>query len=276
MKKIVTIFLAIAITMSMTGCSVSDTIKTKLGFRNEDFEYIKEGNAKKIVIQSNRDKGFKFVLTDVAAIKQMYDILASGKEVGTKSTLEPDYIFEIYEKGGKVHKYNYIAGIDKNDGANFYGDDKSYIVSSRLDNDVLKHFSNIRKPKYFEEVYHGSIISTMKEDFAKAKSDNIQIGSVGVDISEDLSISKFILSTELVKLNELLRQEFKNAELAQEGKEYDTLVHVITEGYKTDVYKAKISITKDKKLKEHVYYVWCKNKSGAWETSITTEKPKDF
>ncbi|MEG2353761.1 MAG: hypothetical protein RSB70_03875 [Clostridium sp.] len=276
LKRIVVILLSIIISIFMSGCGASESIKIKLGLKNSDFEYIKEGNAKKIIIQSTRDKGFKFVLTDLQAIKQMYDILASGKEVSEQSNLEPDYIFEIYEKGAVVHSYNYIAGIDKEDGANFYGDNKSYIVSSRLDNDVLKHFSNIRKPKYFEQIYYGSIIETIKKDLIKGKEENGEIGSVGVDISNDLGISKFILSTELLTFDSKLKSEFKNCELVQKGKEYDTLVNVITEGYKSDVYKAKIFISKENKVKEQIYYVSCKYESGSWDTKISTEKPTDF
>ena len=45
---------------STTGCQKIDDIKLKMGLINKDFEYIKEGKADKIIIQSTRDQGFRF------------------------------------------------------------------------------------------------------------------------------------------------------------------------------------------------------------------------
>ena len=40
--------------------------------------------------------------------------------MNTKESIRSRLCFEIYEGPDKIHKFNYIAGLDKNDGANFY------------------------------------------------------------------------------------------------------------------------------------------------------------
>ena len=147
-----------------TGCKSFDEIKVKLGVKNNDFEYIKQGRIKKIIIQSTRDKSFRFVVTDEIAIKDLYDILSTSKEVSTASTLESDYIFEMYEGVDKVHKFSYIAGLDEKDGANLYSADKSYIVSKRIDNDIIQNFWNIRKPLDFKTVYYDILSRVVHND----------------------------------------------------------------------------------------------------------------
>ena len=191
-KFIIFSFIIIA-AFIFTGCKSFDEIKVKLGVKNNDFEYIKQGRIKKIIIQSTRDKSFRFVVTDEIAIKDLYEILSSSKEVNEKSTLESDYIFEMYEGVDKVHKFNYIAGLDEKDGANLYSEDKSYIVSKRIDNDIIQNFWNIRKPIDFKTVYYDSILKVLDKyikDDGKGKK-------ILLDISEDNEVAKFILSTDL-------------------------------------------------------------------------------
>ena len=189
------IILAVILIFSLcfTGCSKLDSMKVKLGLKNNDFEYIKQNKIEKIVIQNTRDQGYRFVVTDKKAIQELYEILSSAKEVKEKSTLKPDYVFEMHEGHNKVHKFNYVAGLDKSNGGNLYSDDKIYIVSKRIDNDIIKNFWNIRIPKDFTDIYYNSILKTLNEYLKDTKSNK----SIGINLDEDIDIAKFILSTDL-------------------------------------------------------------------------------
>ena len=215
-KLIIFSFIIIA-AFIFTGCKSFDEIKVKLGVKNNNFEYIKQGRIKKIIIQSTRDKGFRFVVTDEIAIKDLYEILSSSKEVKVKSTLEPDYIFEMYEGIDKVHKFNYIAGLDEKDGANLYSEDKSFIVSKRIDNDIIQNFWNIRKPIDFKTVYYDSILKVLNNSL-KAEDKNKKIL---LDISEDNEVAKFILSTDLESFKSKLSNNFNTVLLKDKNTNYD-------------------------------------------------------
>jgi hypothetical protein len=259
----------------LTGCKSFDSIKVKLGLKNNDFEYIKQGRIKKIIIQSTRDKSFKFVVTDEIAIKDMYEILSSSKEVTEKSTLESDYILEMYEGVDKIHKFNYIAGLDKKDGANLYSEDKSYIVSKRIDNDIIQNFWNIRKPIDFKTVYYDSILKVLNNYFKK----DIKGEKILLDISEDVESSKFILSTDLEIFKSKLLSDF-NTQLAKDnnaGVDADVLIKVKTEGYKSTIYKSTLTITSSSDEKEKLYYIVANYDSGLWNIEIFEDKkPEKF
>ena len=94
-SKILLITLVIIISTLFSGCELVDNGMVKLGLKNKDFEYIKENKVSQIVIQSTRDAGFRFVVTDKNAINNIYDIVSSGKVKESKSTLDADYIFDI-------------------------------------------------------------------------------------------------------------------------------------------------------------------------------------
>jgi len=256
-----------------TGCSSFDAFKVKFGVKNNDFEYIKQGKIKKIIIQSTRDKSFRFVVTDEIAIKDLYEILSTSKEVDTKSTLDSDYIFEMYEGVDKVHKFNYIAGLDKKDGANLYSADKSYIVSKRIDNDIIQNFWNIRKPIDFQTVYYDSI-SKVLDNYVKGEGKGKKIV---IDISEDNTISKFILSTDLESFKSKLLNDFNGVLKSNKKIEYDEVMEVKTEGYKATIYKSSVSITSTNSEKEKKYYVVAKYEKGSWmiETFVD-KKPANF
>jgi hypothetical protein len=267
----IVLFILIAAFM-FTGCKSFDNIKVKLGIKNNDFEYIKQGRIKKIIIQSTRDKSFKFVVTDEIAIKDMYEILSSSEEVTEKSTLESDYIFEMYEGVDKVHKFNYIAGLDKKDGANLYSEDKSYIVSKRIDNDIIQNFWNIRKPIDFKTVYYDSILKVFDNYF----KEEVKNKKIFLDISEDVEASKFILSTDLESFKSKLLSDF-NTQLSKDNKAgADVLIKVKTEGYKATIYKSTMTITSSADAKEKVYYIVAKYDSD-WNIEIFEDKkPEEF
>lgn len=254
-----------------TGCKSLDGAKVKLGVKNNDFEYIKQGRIKKIVIQSTRDKSFRFVVTDEVAIKDLYDILSTAKEVKEKSTLESDYIFEMYEGIDKIHKFDYVAGLDEKDGANLYSSDKDYIVSKRIDNDIIQNFWNIRKPLDFKTVYYDSILKVL-DDHVQG---DIKGKKILLDISEDIGVAKFILSTDLEAFKSQLLSDFNTTLLKGEDVNSDILVKVKTEGYKSTIYKSSIIITDLSSKSEKKYYVVGKYDKGLWNIEIFQDKKPD-
>ncbi|WP_374119047.1 hypothetical protein [Clostridium sp. OS1-26] len=256
-----------------TGCSSLDNIKIKSGLKNTDFEYIKQGKIQKIVIQSTRDQGFRFIVTDQKAIGELYDILSTAKTATQKSSLEPDYVFEMVEGNNKVHKFNYVAGLDKSDSGNLYSNDKIYVVSKRIDNDIIKSFWTIRKPKDFKEVYYGSLIDTLSE-YLKDKDKN---KSVGVSLKDDVDAAKFILSTDLEDFKGELKDKFNNTSVADKGKEnYDVWVTVKTQGYKSTLYKATVVIWDKAEKSEKKYYIYDQYETNRWNVKISAEKPPKF
>ena len=273
-KSKLIIFCFIIITSFIfTGCKSFNEIKVKLGVKNVDFEYIEQGRIKKIIIQSTRDKSFRFVVTDEIAIKDLYEILSSAKEVKEKSTLEADYIFEMYEGVDKVHKFSYIAGLDKKDGANLYSADKSYIVSKRIDNDIIENFWNIRKPIDFETVYYDSILKVLDKHI----KDDDKSKKILVDISEDNEVAKFILSTDLESFKSKLLNDFNALLVKDKNTGYDELISVKTEGYKATIYKSSVTIKNKSNEKEKKYYVVAKYDKGVWKIeTFEDKKPSGF
>ncbi|WP_291632311.1 hypothetical protein [Clostridium sp.] len=270
-KYIIFSFIIIA-AFIFTGCKSFDQIKVKLGLKNNDFEYIKQGRIKKIIIQSTRDKSFRFVVTDEIAIKDLYEILSSAKEVTVKSTLESDYIFEMYEGVDKVYKFNYIAGLDDKDGANLYSADKSYIVSKRIDNDIIQNFWNIRKPIDFNTVYYDSILKVL-DNYIKG---DVKSKKIFLDLSEDNAAAKFILSTDLEPFKSKLLNKFNIVLLKDKNAAYDVLIKVKTEGYKATIYKSSVTIKTSLIEKEKVYYVVAKYDKGWNIETFEDKKPNNF
>jgi hypothetical protein len=271
-KLLICSFIIIA-AFIFTGCKSFDEVKVKLGVKNNDFEYIKQGRIKKIIIQSTRDKSFRFVVTDEIAIKDMYEILSSSKEVTEKSTLESDYIFEMYEGIDKVHKFNYIAGLDKKDGANLYSSDKSFIVSKRIDNDIIQNFWNIRKPIDFETVYYDSILKVLN-NYVKG---DVKSKKILLDISEDNEAAKFILSTDLESFKSKLQSDFNTKLFKDKNEKSDVLIKIKTEGYKATIYKSSVTIKTALTDKEKEYYVVAKYEEGLWNIEVSEDKkPEGF
>lgn len=256
-----------------SGCSKFNELQVKAGLKNTDFEYIKQGKIEKIVIQSTRDQGFSFKVTDQKAIGELYDILSTAKTANQKSSLEPDYVFEMDEGNNKVHKFSYVAGLDKKDSGNLYSNDKTYIVSSRIDNDIIKSFWTIRKPKDFKEVYYGSMIDTLNQ-YLKNKDKS---KTVGINLKDDVDSAKFILSTDLEDFKGDLKSKFKNVTLADKEKEnYDLWVTIKTQGYKSTLYKATVVIWDKAEKSEKKYYIFDKYENGRWNTITSEEKPDKF
>ena len=164
MKKrgILLIILVMIISTLFSGCELVDDGMVKLGLKNKDFEYIKENKVSQIVIQSTRDAGFRFVVTDKNAINNIYDIVSSGKVKESKSTLDADYIFDIYI-GEEAKSYKYVASASDSDTGNFYDDEKAYLISKNLDDTIINNLSFVRKPRDFEDVYYKCILDVLEE-----------------------------------------------------------------------------------------------------------------
>jgi hypothetical protein len=273
-KKTTTyILMIIFICTIFSGCSGIDSLKVKLGLKNNDFEYIKQNKINKIVIQSTRDPGFIFVLTDQGAIDELYNILSTAKQVNQKSTLAPDYIFEMDEGQGTIHKFKYVAGLDKSGYGNFYSDDKVYVVSKRIDNDIINNFWDIRKPNDFQNVYYNSILQTINQYF-KGKD---KTKSIGVDIEDDIDVAKFILSNDLQDFKDNLTSNYKNIEIENQNKDkFDVLVTVSTQGYESTLYKGIITFWDKNDQTENDYYIFDKYENGGWNIQITADKPSGF
>ncbi|MDF2881913.1 MAG: putative lipoprotein [Clostridiaceae bacterium] len=258
-----------------SGCSKINDVQVRLGLKNNDFEYIKQNKVQKIIIQSTRDKGFRFLVTDTKAISELYDILSSAKTVKEKTNLEPDYIFEMYEGNNIVHKFKYVAGLDRKDFGNLYSDNKIYIVSKRIDNDIIKSFWTIRKPKDFEVIYYKSIINAIEKYGTNANGTK----KVGINIYDDVDVAKFILSTDLEDFKSELSSKTKNTQLmtnAAEKENYDSIISVQTQGYKSTLYKAIITFTDKSNNNEKKVYILDKYESGQWNMNISETKQSDF
>jgi hypothetical protein len=253
-----------------SGCTAVEKLQIRFGLKNLDFEYIKQDKIDKIVIQSTRDLGFRFIVTDKRTIKELYDILSSSKKVDEKSSLEPDYIFEMYEGDETVYKFKYITGLEKTDAGNLYSDegDDIYIVSKRIDNDIIRNLWNLRKPREFEKVYYGSILKvldTYKDEINKG-------GKIGIDISEDIDVAKYIFSTDLENFKDNLKAILSNAELVNKNRDdFDILVTVKTQGYKSDKYRSAITVHNNKEKSEQKYYTGCRHENGEWDINVNTK-----
>ena len=271
MKKIVLLFCLIFTMTFTSACSGLNKYKVDMGMRNKDFEYINQGNVTKVIVKSIRDKGFKFTVTDEKAIKDIYDILSTGKPVTEKSLLQPDYTFELYTQDNVVHKFNYVAGLDKKDLGNFYSDSKTYIVSKRIDNDLISNFWDIRSPQNFQYVYYKSLLAAL-DSYRKSVN---KTDLIGIDITDDIDVAKFILSVDLEDFTNTLNSKAYNAEILKTGNvSYGVVMNIKTEGYKSDktnntgVYKCTITFDNKKENSSKVYYIYDKYKDNTWDIQV--------
>ncbi|MBL4931441.1 hypothetical protein [Clostridium paridis] len=257
----------------LVGCSFIDNAKTKMGLKNNDFEYIKNENVDQIIIQSTRDTGFRFVVTDKRTIQDMYSLLSSSKEAKEKTDLEPDYIFEMH-MGDEVKKFNYVVGVNSKDKGNFYDDKKIYSVSSRLDNDIIQNLSFVRKPREFASIYFGSILKVLNE-----KKDYLNEGNkkVGIDMLSDVECTKYMLSTDIEDFKKNASKIVNNIGVIKGDKDkYDIIITVSNQGYTSKTFKTSISIENKIDHSYMPYYVTGNYDLNSWEISLVTKKPSDW
>ena len=266
----------LVILVLLTGCSGIN----KLTVKNEDFEYMKNGKITKVNINNTRDKGFRFVVTDEKAITDIYNILSTAKSVTTKSSLQPDYIFELYTADNVVHKFSYIAGIDEKNAGNFYSDNKTYIVSNIIDTDIISSFWNARKPKVFNDVYYNSILKALG-DYRESVN---KTDPIGINIKDDVEVSKFILSVDLEDfIDSIDKNDYNSKVISDSNVNTGVVMNIETKGYKTDVvkneglYKCTITFINKKDNSEKIYYVYDNYKDNNWSISVVADnKPVGF
>lgn len=267
--SIIAIVMTLLLAASLSGCDVVDNLAVKLNFRNDQFEYIKENRVDKIIIQNVRDSGFRFIVNDSSAIDDIYSMLSKGREVSEKSSLDPDYIFEIHI-GEEVKKYEYVVGANERNKGNFYDDDHIFSISKSLDNTIMQNLSFIRKPRDFEYVYYQSILKVVE-----LKKQELTDNNVGIDISGDVDCLKYMFSMELDEFKKNLNKELPSVDLVKNNySDFDAIVKVKNRGYSSTLFKTLITI-EDKKDKVYEnYYVTAEYNFKDWDINISDPNVK--
>lgn len=274
MRKIKYLIVAVLVVMmtTLSGCGIIDSGLVKLNFRNNDFEYIKENKVNKIVIQSSRDSGFKFVVNDSNAINDIYKILCKGKVKGEKTSLDPDYVFEVYV-GDEVKSYNYVVSVDERGVGNFSDGDTAYLISKNLDDTILQNLSIIRKPRDFEDIYYNTILKVLEKD-----KDELTLNgnTVGVDILGDVDCLKYMLSVDLMSFENKLEEVVPGTKVInKDASTFDTIITVKNRGYNSQIFKTTIILDNKKDKSYETYYVQGTYEYKSWqiEVSEANEKP---
>ncbi|MBS6601157.1 MAG: hypothetical protein ACLR02_03055 [Clostridium sp.] len=273
-SKILLITLVIIISTLFSGCELVDNGMVKLGLKNKDFEYIKENKVSQIVIQSTRDAGFRFVVTDKNAINNIYDIVSSGKVKESKSTLDADYIFDIYI-GEEAKSYKYVVSASDSDTGNFYDDEKAYLISKNLDDTIINNLSFVRKPRDFEDVYYKCILDVLEAKKDDLKEDN----KVGVNIAGDVDCLKYMFSTDLEQFKKDIDKILPKTTLVENNSDdFDTVITVKNRGYSSKIFKTTITVDDKKNKIYETYYVSALYESKGWNIDIgkVNTKPENW
>lgn len=277
MKKyrftLVSVFIFIC--MSLTGCGLIDTALVKVGFKNTDFDYLLQNKVDKIIIQSSRDAGFRFIVNDQSAIQNIYKILSKGNIKNEKTSLDPDYVFEIH-MGDEVKSYNYVVSVDERGVGNFYDENNSYLVSKSLDDSITQNLSFIRKPREFEDIYYNSILQVLE-----LKKDELSKGDnkVGIDITGDVDCLKYMFSVDLKKFEKNLDKVVAGTKLINNNsEEFDTVITVKNKGYSSKKFRTVITVDNKKDKVYETYYVVGNYEYKSWDIYIGNpgEKPDEW
>lgn len=273
-SKILLIAFVIIMTTLFSGCEAIDNGMVKLGLKNNDFEYIKENKVNQIIIQSTRDAGFRFVVTDKNAINDIYDIVSSGRIKESKSKLDADYIFDIY-LGDEVKSYKYVVSASDSDTGNFYDDEKAYLISKNLDDTIIKNLSFVRKPRDFEDIYYKCILDVLEEKKNSLKEDN----KVGVNIAGDVDCLKYMFSIDLEQFKKDIDKILPGTTLVENNSDdFDTVITVKNRGYSSKVFKTTITVYDKKNKIYETYYVSAVYESKGWDIDIgeVNTKPENW
>lgn len=263
-SKFLIITFVLLVASLFSGCQLIDNGMVKLGFKNNDFEYIKENKINKIIIQSTRDAGFRFVVTDKNAVNDIYNILSSGKITEEKTDLDADYIFDIYI-GEDVKSYKYVVGFSEDDIGNFYDEENSYLISKNLDDTIIDNLSFVRKPRDFQDIYYNSILEVLKDEKERLGDDN----KVGVNIAGDVDCLKYVLSVNLEKFKKDLDSVISGTELVNNNVEnFDTIITVKNRGYTSKLFKTTITVDDKKNKVYETYYVQGTYEGKNWNIDI--------
>lgn len=271
MKKTMRLLTMLLLLFVLTGCSTLNGLKLKYGLINEDFEFLKSEDLVSLIIQNKRDRGFRFIVKDKGTILDLYASLSKAKAAETPSVYAPDYVFEFHMIDGTVLEYQYVAGISKQEVGNFYNADKNYRVTGRIDNDIIKNLYSLRRPRYFDLVYYESLTELMTGLKAEYEGK-----SVGVRINNDVDVLRYQLSREIEAFRTGLNDI--GAVLLEDGEKTDIVLEVKTQGYKTNVYKAVVSMKNNIDFSTREFYIYgvYGNNISKWEITITEEKPEGF
>lgn len=273
-SKILLIAFVIIMTTLFSGCEAIDNGMVKLGLKNNDFEYIKENKVNQIIIQSTRDAGFRFVVTDKNAINDIYDIVSSGRIKESKSKLDADYIFDIYI-GDEVKSYKYVVSASDSDTGNFYDDEKAYLISKNLDDTIIKNLSFVRKPRDFEDIYYKCILDVLEEKKNSLKEDN----KVGVNIAGDVDCLKYMFSIDLEQFKKDIDKILPGTTLVENNSDdFDTVITVKNRGYSSKIFKTTITVDDKKNKIYETYYVSAVYESKGWDIDIgeVNTKPENW
>lgn len=256
--------------LNFSGCAAIENIEKKLGLKNDYFNYLNSSNVEQISIQSTRDTGFKFIVTEESAIKEIYNLLSKAKISENKSALEPDYKFE-FDLGDEVKEFYYVVGTDE---GNFYNDENTFSVSKRLDEGIIKNLSFIRKPRDFDYIYYESILDVLQ---LASKSNDIKDCKVGINIRTDVDCLKYVFSTDLNTFIEKAKQIIPNVELVNNNEpDFDIVVTVKNRGYDSTNFKTLITVANKKENTEDKYYVVAVNEFKEWNIDILESKPDNW
>lgn len=272
-NRVISTILIVIMATTCVSCDFIDSSLVKLGFRNEDFDYVKNNKVDKIVIQSARDTAFRFIVTDENAIQDIYEILRNGKIKDTKTDLQPDYTFEVYY-GEEVKKYSYVAYLEDSDVGNFYDENKSYYVSKNLDQKILQNLSFIRKTKDFDKIYYNSILEVLK-----VEKDNLTGQKVGINLAGDVDCLKYIFAVDLENFKKDIKDVISTASLVENNEEnYDTVVKVQNKGYSSKIFKTTVIVDNKKSKVYRTYYVQGNYEHSEWNIAISEpdKKPNDW
>jgi len=275
-SKFLIIILAILVITStlLSGCTFINNVEVKMNLKNEQFEYIKQNRVDKIVIQNVRDNGFRFEVTDIKAIDDIYELLSDGSEVSKKSSLDPDYIFEVYI-GDDVKKYQYVVGANEHNTGNFYNDDKAFSVPKNLEDTIMQNLSFIRKPRDFEYIYYQSILKVIESKKDSLSNDN----KVGIDIGGDVDCLKYIFSVDLEEFTKNLNKVLPSVGLVNKNSEdFDTVIKVKNRGYNSTIFKTLITIDNKKDKSFESYYILAQYNYKDWDIKVSepNKMPKDW
>ena len=264
-KNFVIMLMALIIfVIPLSGCSLVNDVAVKLNFRNEKFDYIKQNKVDKIVIQNVRDSGFRFIVNDTQAINDIYKILAKGKQCDEKSSLDPDYVFEVYI-GENVNKYSYVVGENSSRIGNFYDDENAFSIPKTLENTIMQNLSFIRKPRSFEYIYYESILKVLE-----LEKESLSAGNVGIDISGDVDCLKYVFSADLVDFKKKLNKLLPNVDIVNNNSDsFDSIIKVKNRGYNSTTFKTLITV--DDKINKSFksYYIIAEYNYKDWDINVS-------
>ena len=279
MKKRITKLLItgimLVVSSSMVGCTPVNDIAVKFGFKNDDFNYMKTNKVDEIIIQNTRDSGFRFKVTDQKAIEDIYNALASGNPKSAKSSLDADYIFEIH-CGDEIKKYKYVVGVDESGKGNFYDDEKAYKVPKNLDQTIINNLSFIRRPREFNSIYYGTIMTVL--DMNKDQLINPKY-KVGINMQGDLDCVKYLFSVELQQFQKELQKVIPGAGIiSNNNDEYNVIVTVQNKGYESETFRTLITIDNKLENTSQKYYVVGHYEFKKWEITVGKDgkKPENW